>query len=55
MSRNKFICCPQCGSDKIQKTDYEIEDGVVDEDGRLCEDCGWEGDVTELVQREPER
>lgn len=51
---SKFIYCPRCDkSDAIFQTDYEEEnaDGEyeVDDDGRACDHCGWEGDVTELV------
>lgn len=59
-TKNKFRYCPQCESDKITETDYEIIDPdcedpddapeyIVDDDGRACDDCNWEGDVTELV------
>lgn len=41
----EFIYCPRCASDNIEQTDYEEEN----EDGRRCEDCGWEGDVSNLV------
>lgn len=45
----EFIYCPQCASKNISDTDYEIDDaGTVDENGRRCDDCGWEGDVQEL-------
>jgi ribosomal protein S27AE len=43
-----FIFCPRCGGTNIADTDYEV-DGATDFDGRVCEDCGWEGDVAELV------
>lgn len=50
---SKFIYCPQCGSSNITDTDYEEEnaDGEyeVDDNGRACDDCNWEGDVGELV------
>lgn len=48
-----FNLCPQCGSDEIEQTDYEIEgdNGGYEEnaDGRACTKCRWEGDVSELV------
>jgi len=43
--------CPYCGSEKIFQTDYENEEGVEDTEGRGCEDCHWEGDVSELVYK----
>ena len=46
---SKFIYCPDCGRDNLKHTDYEDEEGHVDDDGRRCDVCGWEGDVTELV------
>ena len=50
---NEFIYCPQCGSSNVDPTDYEVEGDAgeyeVDEDGRQCIDCNWEGDVSELV------
>ena len=46
-----FIYCPQCGEKNISQTDYENEDGEGDTEGRRCDDCGWEGDVSELVCR----
>lgn len=46
---NKFIYCPRCGGDWIEETDYENEDGEIDQDGRRCNDCDWEGDQSELV------
>lgn len=51
---NKFIYCPRCDkSDGIYQTDYEEENAEgeyeVDDDGRACDHCGWEGDVGELV------
>lgn len=53
---HEFIYCPRCGSDKIEPTDYEEEneDGEceVDEDGRQCIDCNWEGDRHLLVCKE---
>jgi predicted RNA-binding Zn-ribbon protein involved in translation (DUF1610 family) len=52
----RFIHCPNCGGTNIVDTDYEEEnaDGEyeVDEDGRACEDCGWEGDDSELVSKD---
>ena len=48
MSADEFIYCPQCGSSDLRETDYE-EDGIEDTGGRECNDCGWEGDVAELV------
>lgn len=58
MARTGFIYCPRCGSDKISETDYEEEnaDGEyeVDDDGRACNECGWEGDVGELVCKDDE-
>lgn len=39
----EFNLCPQCGSNKITQTDYE------DTNGRRCEECDWEGEITELV------
>ncbi len=44
-----YNICPRCGSTCIASTDYETEDAAIDFDGRVCEDCGWEGDVAELV------
>ena len=44
-----FKYCPQCGGEEIEETDYENEDGSVDEDGRRCAGCRWEGSVDELV------
>lgn len=51
---DKFIYCPRCGrSDEIYETDYEEQNAEgeyeVDEDGRKCDACNWEGDVGELV------
>ena len=48
MKTDDFKYCPQCGSDKIEQTDYEREDGTEDTDGRRCLACDWEGDVSEL-------
>lgn len=45
----EFIHCPDCKGSSIVQTDYENEDGSEDEDGRACDDCGWEGDDSELV------
>jgi hypothetical protein len=48
--KNKqFIFCPTCGSEKMDETDYEDENGEEDTDGRRCLECGWEGDLSELV------
>lgn len=51
---NKFIYCSRCDkSEHIYQTDYEEENAEgeyeVDDDGRACDACGWQGDVTELV------
>jgi hypothetical protein len=46
---NQFKYCPQCESDQIEQTDYELADGSEDENGRRCLKCNWEGDVSELV------
>jgi predicted RNA-binding Zn-ribbon protein involved in translation (DUF1610 family) len=48
-STKRFIYCPQCKNSTITETDYEDENGVEDTQGRKCEECGWEGDVGELV------
>jgi len=52
----QFIYCPRCSGKDITETDYEEENDQgeleVDEDGRACETCGWEGDVSELVSKE---
>ncbi len=45
----EFIYCPRCESSNINETDYEGEDGEEDTEGRRCLDCGWEGDIDELV------
>ena len=47
----KFIHCPQCESTDIEETDYEDASGHVDENGRRCRKCNWEGDVSELVAK----
>lgn len=48
----EYIHCPRCGSANIEQTDYEVdENGTEDEEGRACEDCGWEGDDSELVSK----
>lgn len=58
---DKFIYCPRCGSDRITETDCEIEDPdnegeyIEDEDGRACEACTWEGDVSELVCKDKDK
>jgi hypothetical protein len=53
MASKDFIHCPNCGSDDIGETDYEIENDegelIEDKDGRCCNKCHWEGDVSELV------
>jgi hypothetical protein len=59
VTTGKFIYCPRCGkSDAIYQTDYEEEnaDGEyeVDDDGRKCDRCNWEGDVSELVCKDDE-
>jgi hypothetical protein len=41
-----------CGSDDIEDTDYEDALGHVDENGRRCRECDWEGDVSELVRKD---
>lgn len=46
---DKFIYCPNCDSDQMEETDYEDENGEEDTDGRRCDNCKWEGDVSELV------
>jgi hypothetical protein len=55
---DKFIYCPQCGSDQLEITDYEDENREEDTDGRRCLTCNWEGDLSELVcheeQKEPD-
>lgn len=52
-AKSKFRFCPRCDSEDIYQTDYEEEnaDGEyeVDDDGRACNSCTWEGDVSELV------
>lgn len=50
--KSEFRFCPQCKSENITETDYEDDDGEEDTDGRACSDCGWEGDVGELVMIE---
>ena len=47
--KDEFIYCPRCGSSHITETDYEDENGEEDTDGRACSECGWEGDIGELV------
>lgn len=47
-----FIYCPNCDSADTEQTDYENENGEEDTDGRRCQKCGWEGDVSELVCKE---
>jgi hypothetical protein len=49
---DKFVCCPTCGSDQLEATDYEDERGEEDTDGRRCLKCRWEGNVCELVTEE---
>jgi len=44
-----FILCPDCERGYLEQTDYENEDGEEDTNGRRCLQCGWEGDVSELV------
>lgn len=45
-----FRYCPNCKeAGKIYQTDYELEDGSADTNGRGCEVCNWEGSVDELV------
>lgn len=53
-TRDKFIHCPKCESDPpdIEETDYEDAPDHVDENGRRCRKCDWEGDVSELVSLE---
>lgn len=46
---SEFIYCPYCGSNNIEQTDYENENGNVDIYGRRCLKCGWEGQADELV------
>ena len=49
---DKYNNCPRCGSTHIIETDYEEDTNSSldeDSDGRRCEECDWEGDVTELV------
>ena len=46
---SKFIYCPDCESDNLEQTDYEDEDGEEDICGSRCRECGWEGDMSELV------
>lgn len=49
---DEFIYCPRChSSEYIEETDYEDESGEIDTNGRACDACGWEGDVSELVCR----
>lgn len=50
----KFIYCPNCGSSDIEQTDYELEDGTEDTNGRRCLKCDWEGDAQELVCKDNE-
>lgn len=50
--KGEFRFCPNCGSDEIEQTDYELEDGTEDTAGRACTQCRWEGDRTELVCKE---
>lgn len=52
MAKDEYIHCPQCGSVKIEQTDYEGENGDEDMDGRHCLCCHWEGDVSQLVAAE---
>lgn len=37
-----------CGGKDIEETDYEDAPNHVDENGRRCRTCDWEGDVSEL-------
>ncbi|MFH2059688.1 MAG: hypothetical protein ABIJ59_12395 [Pseudomonadota bacterium] len=46
---DKYIYCPNCEDCNIEQTDYEDETGKEDTDGRRCLQCGWEGDISELV------
>ena len=46
---SKFAYCPNCNSGDLEQTDYEDEYCDEDTDGRRCCQCGWEGDVCELV------
>ena len=46
---DQFIYCPQCGGKNISDTDYEDSEGEIDNEGRACDDCSWEGSVRELV------
>ena len=45
----EFIYCPDCGSRDLAQTDYEDESGEEDTNGRRCNKCRWEGDISELV------
>ena len=45
----EYICCPRCDGKNIVETDYEDENGEEQQTGRRCDDCGWDGDITELV------
>ncbi len=51
MTKNEYIHCPRCGSTDISETDYEDENGD-EEEGRRCDNCSWEGDISELVSKE---
>jgi hypothetical protein len=45
---DEYKYCPNCEGANLIVTDYEDENGEEDLDGCACEDCRWEGDVSEL-------
>ena len=52
MSDNKYIHCPECGSQQIQFEDDDLQDDEDQEEettGVQCLECSWIGDETELV------
>lgn len=51
---HEFNQCPRCGSTNIDETDYERdeENEFGDDHSEAdvsCNECGWEGDIAELV------
>ena len=57
MSDNKYIYCPQCGSQEVYFEDDDLQDDEDHEEELTivqCLNCFWQGEETELVSSSSE-